>query len=123
MHQIDGLTLKFTSRTSWMADVFKGPNKIDTVPVAWADQVTFDKVAKRPLEFLVWHRTETRSKEWLSFGETIIAVANAVDPRETPRRFKEFTRLYKVQPISLGENPLSVRAKYIDLITARTFTD
>lgn len=123
MHKIDGLKLKFTNRTSWMADVYKDHKKIATVPVAWADQIIFDKIAQRPLECLVWHRTETRSKAWAACGEAIIAIANAVDPQETPRRFKEFVRVYKVQPIGIGENPLSVRAKYIDLITAKTFTD
>ena len=121
MHRVSGLDLKFTSRTSWMADVYKGSKVVATVPVAWRDQIIFDSIEKKPKEFLVWHRNEKKAQEWMQQIEGIIAIAEAYDPSEQPRRFKEFLRLYKVTPIGTSNNPLAIRAGYLGLITSSSF--
>jgi hypothetical protein len=104
-----------------MADVFKHSKLVCTVPVAWADQVVFDRAEKRPKEFLVWLRTPDKAVEWARQETSIIAIAHAIDPKEHPRRFKEFSRLYRVSPIGPSEDPRSVRALFMDLVTADSF--
>jgi hypothetical protein len=121
MHYISGLGLKFTSRTSWKADVYKAGKVIATVPVAWIDQVVFNRDEKRPQSFLVWLTTIEKAKEFLSKEEAIIAVAISHDPKEHPRKFKEFSRLFKVKPRSVGDDPRSVTCDYIDVVTADSF--
>ncbi len=121
MHQVSGLKLKFTGRNTWMANIFKGSKLLCTVPVAWADQVEFDKVEKRPKEFLVWLRSPAKAKEWAQQESSIIAVGHALDPKKEPRQLKEFSRIFRVAPIGLGDDPRSVRAAYVDLITAESF--
>lgn len=122
MHQVSGLQLQFTGRNTWMADVFKHSRLVCTVPVAWADQMIFNKVEKRPKEFLVWLRNAEKAEEWAKQETAIIALGHAHDPKEEPRRFKEFSRLFRVAPIGPGEDPRSVRASYVDLITADSFS-
>lgn len=123
MHKVDGLSLKFLHRGSWLAEVYKGRNKIDTVPVAWANEVKFDPVNKKPIEFLVSLKTEEEAQEWAKRSNAIIAIARAKEPIQEPKSFKEFTRLFRVQPIGPGGNPLAVRAKFLELITAKSFPD
>ena len=121
MHNISRISLKFTSRTSWMADLFKNNRRVATVPVAWRDQVIFDKVKKCPAEFLVWLRTHEKAADWMGQGESIIVIAESRNPNEQPRQFKSFLRFYKVQPIALSENPLAVRARYVDVVDGSYF--
>ncbi|MBF0269944.1 MAG: hypothetical protein HQL44_15270 [Alphaproteobacteria bacterium] len=121
MHRVDGYDLEFTARTSWMARVHKNGQELAEVPVAWADQMTWDRAAKAPGEFLVWLTTAKKAEEWLKMGETIIAVAQAIDPCEKPRRFKQFSRLYRVLPVSKTDDPLAVRALYVSLVTSDGF--
>lgn len=104
-----------------MADVFKQSKLVCTVPVAWADQMVFDKVEKRPVEFLVWLRNPEKAEEWTKQETAIIAVGHAHDTKEEPSRFKEFSRLYMVAPIGPGEDRRSVRASYVDVVTADYF--
>jgi hypothetical protein len=121
MHYISGLGLKFTSRTSWKADVYKAGNVIATVPVAWIDQVVFNREEKRPQSFLVWLTTPEKANDFLCQEEPIIAVAISHDPKEHPRKFKEISRLFKVKPRSIGNDPRSVICDYIDVISADSF--
>jgi hypothetical protein len=101
--------------------VFKNNRRVATVPVAWRDQVIFDKIKKCPAEFLVWLRTPEKAIDWMRQDESIIVIAESRNPAEQPRQFKSFLRFYKVQPVALSENPLAVRAKYIDVINSSYF--
>jgi hypothetical protein len=112
-HRIDGLDLKFTARTSWIARVSKDGKPVMDVPVAWADQMTWDREARTPGTFLVWLTTEEKAATWLAGGDSVIAIAQAVDANERRRRFKQFVRLYKVRPIEIGAEPITVLAKYV----------
>lgn len=120
MHKVDGFELEFTARTSWTARVYKGGKEVADVPVAWADQMIWDRTAKAPGEFIVWFTTTLKAADWAQRSEAIIAIAHAVDPTEQPRRFKQFSRLYKVQPLDVTENPLAVRARYVSLVTTES---
>lgn len=118
MHRVDGLDLKFTARTSWMAHVYKAGRLITDVPVAWVDQMTWDPQAKQPRDFVVWFTTQDKAEAWLKRPDALIAVARAVDPREHPRRFASFARLYKVRPIGLADERGAVKAGYQALVTS-----
>ena len=121
MHRIGNLTLEFTSRRSWMANVRKGSQIVATAPVAWRDQVIWDPVLKRPKEFLVWLTTPQKAQDWLASGTSIIAIAEAKDPLKQPREFKRFQRLFRVIPIAISDDPLAVRAGYVSVISDADF--
>lgn len=120
MHRISGLDLKFTGRNTWTAGVYRSSNLICEVPVAWADQLIFDRQHKRPKEFLVWFTRVEKAAEFVRKEYAIIAVAKAIDTSEMPRRFKEFTRLFKVHPRKIGTDARSVIADFVDIVTSET---
>ncbi len=121
MHTVSGLSLRFTGRKTWTAEVFKGSRLVATVPVAWRDNIIFDRVMKRPKEFLVALTSKEKALKWMKDGESIIAVAAAKDISKNTRDFKEFVKLYRLKPIDVSSDPLVIRASYIELVTDKSF--
>ena len=121
MHHVGSFTLEFTSRRSWTENVRKGKRLVATASVAWRDQVVSDATLKRPKEFLVWLTTPQKAQDWLAGGTSIIAIAEAKDPKKQPREFKQFQRLFKVTPIAISDDPLAVRAGYVSVISDEDF--
>jgi hypothetical protein len=117
MHKVSGLGLKFTGRNTWTAALYMKSSLICEVPVAWADQMKFDRQQRCPKEFLVFFTKAEKAEEFMRKESAIVAMATAHDAKEVPRRFKEFTKLYRVKPIKRGEEPRSVICGFIDVVT------
>lgn len=115
MHRLGNYDLEFTGRNTWRARVYENGVLVEEVPVAWRDQIIFNKAEKRPETFLVWFTNEAKAEEFLSRGGgQLISLASARDPNAHPRVFKEFVSLYRVTPFKRdGKRVLATYDAYV----------
>ena len=108
-HEVDGLTLRYTSRTSWKAEIMVGGRTIAVAPVTW----TKGRRGSPPDLFQqVWFRNQTELEQYrTSPAPFLVAVAIAKDYNKHPHEFAEFRQVLEVQSTGkrLDDNSIETR--------------
>jgi hypothetical protein len=117
-HHVDGFELKFTSRTSWKAELRFQNQKI-VVPVTLTKGRR--KGASSQEVFLeVWYRNadELRSRAADS-NDFIVALAKAKDDHAAPPVFDTFVGLFRVIPTGVLLSETSIETKILERVRAQ----
>ncbi len=119
-HIVDGLQLKYTSRTSWKAEVRHHGTLIDIVPVTWTKGY---KKTGSEIRQEVWYQDiaemEERQKDTKSF---VVAVAKAKDYRQHPHAFQDFQVVFEVVSTGKRLSKNSIETKVLRRLTANNTT-
>jgi hypothetical protein len=120
-HSVGGLDLKYTSRTSWKAEIRSHGKVVAIAPVTWTkgrdtkenSQEVFQQVWFQDADELEEHRTST--------DPFIVAVAVAKDYGHHPHEFKDFQAVFEV--VATGEiwDEKSIETKVIRRVTSKDF--
>lgn len=120
-HSVGGLDLKYTSRTSWKAEIRSHGKVVAIAPVTWTkgrytkqnSQEVFQQVWFQNADELEEHRTST--------DPFIVAVALAKDYSRHPHEFQDFQAVFEV--VATGEiwDDKSIETKVIRRVTSKDF--
>jgi hypothetical protein len=120
-HSVSGLELKYTSRTSWKAEVRCHGKLVAVAPVTWTkarhtknhSQDVYQQVWFQHGDELEAHRTSNKP--------FIVAVAIAKDYNHHPHQFQEFQAVFEVVATGAICDEKSIETKVIRRLTSRDF--
>lgn len=113
-HSVGGFDLKYTSRSSWKAEVRRLGRFVDTAPVTWVKDYHF---ADRLLD--VHFQDAAEAVQYNSRKESfIVALARPKDETKHPPEFREFVRLFKVLATGKMKRPHTIETHVLDGVMA-----
>jgi hypothetical protein len=113
MHSLGAYQLKFTSRRAWTAEVRQDGKLVQIAPVTWIKDISF----RGDDQYLnVWVPKSRDPNEYASRSAPfIVAVAEAQNYTQRPRKFVKFVALYRVEATGItgssehGEHTVETR--------------
>lgn len=119
-HDVDGLDVSYTSRTSWKAYVRRNGAIIATAPVTWTKGTWKNKSSNKWYQ-QVWYQNQTELMAALnSIVPFIVAVAEAHDYNVMPHAFMRFNCLYEVKSTAHQIDALSIETEVLRRVTKAT---
>ena len=111
-HDIEGLDLRFTSRTNWKAKITAPGYQPLVAPVTWTS--VFRRAEGRTM-LEVWFQNADELVEHLSRTDPfVIALAEPKSMVEgEPTSFKRFTGVFEVRSLGLEASPKSLECEVI----------
>jgi hypothetical protein len=117
-HEVDGLTLRYTSRTSWKAEIMAGGRTIGVAPVTWTKGQRgvppdlFQEVWFQHVKEMEGYRTSAKP--------FMVAVAIAKDYSKLPHEFAEFRQVLEVQSTGRQLSDDSIETRVIRRVNRKT---
>ena len=118
-HEIEGLDLSFTSRTSWKAEVTCPGKPTVVVPVTWSNACRREGGS---LLQTVWFKNPKELEAHRTRAEPfVVAVAEPANPGERPAVFKRFNTLFRVQSTGRKVDDECIETKVLERVNARNW--
>ena len=120
-HSVGGLDLKYTSRTSWKAEIRSHGKVVAIAPVTWT-KGRYTKENSQEVFQQVWFQDADELEERrTSTDPFIVAVAVAKDYSHHPHEFKDFQAVFEV--VATGEiwDEKSIETRVIRRVTSKDF--
>ena len=118
-HYVDGFQLKFTSRTSWKAELRLLNQRIDLVPVTLT-KGRRQGASPQDVFLEVWYRNaEELRRRAADPNAFVLALAKAKDDHEVPSVFDSFVGIFRVIPTGTPLSENSIETKVLERVRAR----
>ena|SRR6266446_9172923 len=115
-HSVSGFNLKFTSRRSWKAELWRHGRQIGVVPVTWTKgrSTSGGEIFQE-----VWFQNLTEMEEHrVSKKPFIVAVAIAKDYSQLPHAFQSFQAVFEVVATGAALSENSIATKVLRRLSA-----
>ncbi len=120
-HSVGGLDLKFTSRTSWKAEIKCHGRVVAVAPVTWT-KGRYTKEGTQDIFQRVWFRNAVELEaSRASVTPFIVAVATAKDYNHHPHQFQDFQAVFEVVATGKICDEKSIETKVIRRLTSNDF--
>jgi hypothetical protein len=121
-HEVDGLVLKYTARTSWKAEVrARGGRLLGVVPVCWTNGMRREG-GETYLQ--VWYQKPAEmEKQRKSKKPFLVATALAKSYSQLPRQFQEFRGVFEVRSTGKALDHESIETVVIRRVNGRNIDD
>ncbi|MCK1691029.1 hypothetical protein [Bradyrhizobium sp. 145] len=120
-HSVGGFDLKYTSRTSWKAEVRSHGEVVAIAPVTWT-KGRYTKQNSKDVFQQVWFQNAHELEEHRTGTDPfIVAVAVAKDYSHHPQEFQDFQAVFEV--VAAGDicDEKSIETKVIRRVTSKDF--
>ncbi len=120
-HSVGGLDLKYTSRTSWKAEVRSHGKVVAIAPVTWTKGRYTKKNSKEVFQQVWFQNADELEERRTSTDPFIVAVAVAKDYSHHPHEFQDFQAVFEV--VATGEiwDEKSIETRVIRRVTSKDF--
>lgn len=122
-HSVGGLDLKYTSRTSWKAEIRSHGQVVAIVPVTWTRGRHTESGGKDVFQE-VWFQDPEEMEAHRTVAEPfIVAVAVAKDYDQHPHEFRDFQAVFEV--VATGDvcSEKSIDTKVLRRLTIKDFPE
>jgi hypothetical protein len=117
-HYVDGFELKFTSRTSWKAELRLLNKKFDVVPVTLT-KGRRQGASPKEVFLEVWYRNAEELRLCAAQQNSfVLALARAKNDHEVPPVFDTFVGIFRVIPTGATLNENSIETKVLERLRA-----
>lgn len=120
-HSVGGLDVKYTSRTSWKAEIRSRGKVVAIAPVTWT-KGRYTKQNSSEVFQQVWFQNADELEEHRTSRDPfIVAVAVAKDYNHHPHEFQDFQAVFEV--VATGEiwDDKSIETRVIRRVTSKDF--
>ena len=117
-HEVDGLNLKYTARTSWKAEVRTPAGRlVGVVPVCWTNGM---RRGGAETYLQVWYKDPSEmERQRKSKTPFLVATALAKSYTELPRQFEEFRGVFEVRSTGVALDHESIETVIIRRVNGR----
>jgi hypothetical protein len=120
-HSVAGFELKYTSRTSWKAEVRAHGRLVAIAPVTWTKGRR--QLGKDVFQEVWYQDADEMDGARLSKDPFIVAVALAKDYNRHPHEFQSFQAVFEVVPTGRRLTNKSIETKVLRRVTSMDFAN